>query len=84
MVVNTCADVDAGVYRCILIDAAWHAYFEADDPVASKDYASHADTYVMPDDPSIVPVMQDGAILDQELARANGICRGISGELTHQ
>lgn len=37
----------------------------------------------MPDNPSIVPVMQDGVIVDEELARANGICRGISGELSH-
>ncbi len=77
------ADNASGVYRCILIDAAWHAYFEANDPVASKDYAARADHYVMPDNPSIVPVMQDGVIVDEELARANGICRGISGELSH-
>jgi hypothetical protein len=77
------ADNATCVYRCILIDAAWHAYFEADDPVASKDYATRADRYVTPHNPSTQPVSKDGIIIDGELASANGICRGIVGELRH-
>ncbi len=78
------ADNASGIYRCILIDAAWHAYFETNDPVASKGYATRADQYVIPDNPSFSqPVTEDGVIVDSELARANGICRGIVGELPH-
>ena len=72
-----------GVYRCILIDAAWHAYFEDNDPVSSKDFARRADTFRIPDNRSTIPVTKDGVIVDSELATANGICRGIAGELTH-
>ncbi|WP_157535982.1 hypothetical protein [Microbacterium sp. Root166] len=77
------ADNASGVYRCILVDAAWHAYFETNDPVASKDYATRADQYVIPDNPNIIPVTENGVIIDQALATANGICRGIVGELQH-
>lgn len=74
------ADNAAGVYRCILLDAAWHAYFEADDPVASKDYATRADAYAIAGNDATPTVTVDGLIVDDELARANGICQGISGD----
>ena len=74
------ADNANGIYRCILIDAAWHAYFEANDPVASKDYATRADTYAIPGNDATPTVTSDGLIVDDELARANGICQGISGD----
>lgn len=73
-------DNAAGIYRCILIDAAWHAYFEANDPVASKEYATRADEFVVPDNDLTPTVTQDGVIVDEELARANGLCQGISGD----
>ena len=77
------ADNAAGVYRCILIDVAWHAYFEANDPVGSKDYAIRSDQYLIPDNPSFSPVTERGNIIDSELARANAICTGISGPLKY-
>lgn len=77
------ADNASGVYRCILIDAAWHAYFEANDPVASKDYATRADKYAIPGNHSTRPVTRDGVIIDSDLAASNGICLGIAGELSH-
>lgn len=77
------ADNASGVYRCILVDAAWHAYFEADDPMAARDYATRADSYVIPGNQATEPVTQDGLIVDDELARASGICRGIAGDLVH-
>ncbi len=76
------ADNASGVYRCILLDAAWHAYFEDDDAEASRDYAVRADSYAIPENPSLITVTENGAIIDAELAAANGICRGISGELS--
>lgn len=77
------ADNASGVYRCILIDAAWHAYFEANDSTAARDYATRADNYVIPDNPSILPVTQDGIIIDSALATASGICLGIAGDLNN-
>lgn len=77
------ADNASGVYRCILVDAAWHAYFEADDPIAARGYATRADSYVIPGNQATEPVTQDGLIVDDELARASGICRGIAGDLVH-
>jgi hypothetical protein len=77
------ADNASGVYRCILIDAAWHAYFEANDAVASEDYATRADSYAIPDNPSTLPVTQNGVIIGSDLAAANGICLGIVGDLDH-
>jgi hypothetical protein len=77
------ADNASGIYRCILIDAAWHAYFEANDPVASKDYAMRADQYAIPDNPATLRVTEDGAIIDSDLPIASNICRGIAGELQH-
>jgi len=77
------ADNASGVYRCILIDAAWHAYFEDNDAAASKDYATRADKYVVPDNPSTPLVTQDGLIIDPMLSVANGNCIGIVGELSH-
>jgi hypothetical protein len=77
------ADNASGVYRCILIDAAWHAYFEANDAVASEDYATRADSYAIPDNPSTLPVTQNGDIIGSDLAAANGICFGIVGDLDH-
>ena len=70
-----------GVYRCILIDAAWHAYFEDNDAPASKEYATRADEFLIPDNPSSQPVTRDGVIVDENLASASGICQGISGPL---
>lgn len=75
------ADNASGVYRCILLDAAWHAYFEDNDAEASRDYAIRADSYAILENPSLITVTENGAIIDDELAAANGICRGISGEL---
>lgn len=77
------SDNAPGIYQCILIDAAWHAYFETNDPVTSKDYATRADTYVVLDEPAIRRVTEDGRIVDEELAAANGACRAIVGDL-HQ
>lgn len=78
------ADNAAGVYRCILIDAAWHAYFETNDAPASKDYATRADAYAIPDNPETNLVTECGRIIDEELARANNFCRGIAGDLQHE
>lgn len=77
------ADNASGIYRCILVDAAWHAYFEANDSAAARDYATRADKFVIPDNPSILPVTKDGVIIDSDLARASGICIGITGELNN-
>ena len=74
------ADNAAGIYRCILLDAAWHAYFEANDPVASKDYATRADQYAIAGNDVTPTVTVDGRIVDEELARANGLCQGITGD----
>ncbi|GAA2990231.1 hypothetical protein JOD63_001011 [Microbacterium terrae] len=74
------ADNASGIYRCILIDAAWHAYFETNDPVTSKDYAIRADAYAIVGNDATPTVTRDGLIVDEELARANGICQGISGD----
>lgn len=74
------ADNADGVYRCILIDAAWHAYFEDNDPAASKDYATSADKYAIPGNEATPTVTDNGRIVDEELARANGLCQGISGD----
>ena len=74
------ADNANGVYRCILLDAAWHAYFEDNDPVTSKDYATRADNYAIPGNDATPTVTEDGLIVDDQLARANGICQGISGD----
>ena len=70
-------DNAAGVYRCILIYAAWHAYFEDNDPAASMDYASRADAYLVPDNPSSLAVTDGGVIIDSNLATMSGICHGI-------
>lgn len=74
-------DNAAGVYRCILIDAAWHAYFEDNDPTASKNYAARADAYLVTDNPSSLPATENGIIIDANLAAMSGICNGISGPL---
>lgn len=74
------ADNAAGVYRCILVDAAWHAYFEDNDATASKDYATRADEYAIVGNDATPTVTAGGVIVDEELARANGICQGISGD----
>jgi hypothetical protein len=74
------ADNAAGVYRCILLDAAWHAYFEDDDAIASRDFATRADTYAIAGNDATPTVTVGGVIVDEELARANGICQGISGD----
>ena len=70
----------SGVYRCILIDAAWTAYFEDDDAAASKDYAARADALVVPDNPSFFPVMRDGVVIATDLAAASGICQAVLGD----
>lgn len=75
-------DNAAGVYRCMLVSAAWFAYFESNDPVASKDYATRADAYRLPDDDQWTPaVTEGGVIIDDQLSRASGLCQGISGPL---
>lgn len=74
------ADNADGVYRCILIDAAWHAYFEDNDPATSKDYATRADKYAIPGNEATPTITDHGRIVDEELARANGLCQGISGD----
>lgn len=75
-------DNAAGVYRCMLVSAAWFAYFETNDPVASVEYATRADSYRLPDDDQWTPaVTEGGVIVADQLARASGICQGISGSL---
>ncbi len=73
----------AGIYRCMLIDATWHAYFEENDPEASMSFALHADEYLIPNNPSVRPLVVDGLIDDYTLAASNGICLGISGAELH-
>ncbi|MEZ3159271.1 hypothetical protein AB1K54_01855 [Microbacterium sp. BWT-B31] len=71
----------AGIYHCMLVYAAWNAYFVDDDPVASKDYGARADA-TMPDVPYPAWVTRDdGTIKDQDLASESGICDGFVGEL---
>ena len=70
-----------GVYRCILINAAWHAYFEDNDAAAAKAFAIRADRYLIADNPSSRPIASGGIIIDDNLAAMSGICDGISGPL---
>lgn len=67
----------------MLLDAAWHAYVEDDDPNAAKDYALRADEYAIPENAMAQVVTRNRVIVDNELAQMNGNCRGISGELEH-
>lgn len=71
----------AGIYHCMLVYAAWDAYFVDDDPIASKDYAARGDA-TMPDVPYPNDMTRtDGSIDDQALASESGICNGFVGDL---
>ncbi|NYE17976.1 hypothetical protein [Microbacterium immunditiarum] len=71
----------AGIYHCMLVYAAWDAYFLNDDPILSKDYAARADA-TQPDMPyPNLLTRDDGTIRDQELASESGICKGFVGDL---
>lgn len=71
----------AGIYHCMLVYAAWEAYFVDDDAPASKEYAARADA-TMPDQPYPVRVTRDdGSIDDHSLASESGICNGFVGDL---
>lgn len=71
----------AGVYHCMLVFAAWDAYFVDNDATASKKYAARADA-TMPEQKYMTWVSRDdGTIGDQELARESGICNGFVGDL---
>lgn len=72
----------AGIYHCMMVGAAWDAYFTANDPVASKEYAAKADEFA-PDFESAKEVTnEDGTINDGALAAETGICHGFVGDLT--
>lgn len=70
-----------GIYRCMLIEAAWNAYFEADDSDEAREYAIRADAFVDSTNPSFFAVTAGGEIVASQLASANGICFGMTGEL---
>lgn len=71
----------SGIYHCMLVYAAWDAYFLDNDPIASKDYAARGDA-TMPDVPYPNDLTRpDGSIDDQSLASESGICNGFVGEL---
>ncbi|OAZ40932.1 hypothetical protein A9Z40_03040 [Microbacterium arborescens] len=69
-----------GIYRCMLIDAAWVAYFEDNDAERAIDLATRADD-LYDGSTSSVAVTVDGRVHDRELATANGICQGSVGDL---
>ena len=71
----------AGIYHCMLVYAAWDAYFVDNDAPASQEYAARADA-TMPEQPYPTWVTSnDGTILDQALASESGICNGFVGDL---
>ena len=71
----------AGIYHCMLVYAAWDAYFVDNDPIASRDYAAQGDA-TMPDVPYPNDLTRsDGSIDDQALASESGICNGFVGDL---
>ncbi|MDR7186818.1 hypothetical protein J2X85_003879 [Microbacterium trichothecenolyticum] len=69
------------IYHCMLVYAAWDAYFVDNDPVASKDYAARADATMPEQDSPRLVTRDDGSIRDQELASESGICNGFVGDL---
>lgn len=71
----------AGIYHCMLVFAAWDAYFVENDPVAAKEYASRAQQ-TTPDVPyPNVLIDGDGRVRDQDLASESGVCNGFVGDL---
>jgi len=72
------------IYHCMLVYAAWDAYFVDNDAPASKEYAARADATqpTAPDEryPHWLK-RDDGTIDDQELASQSGICNGFVGDL---
>lgn len=71
----------AGIYHCMLVFAAWDAYFVENDPDASKKYAARAQA-TMPQVPYPNTLTDgDGRVRDQELASESGICNGFVGDL---
>lgn len=73
----------AGIYHCMLVFAAWDAYFVENDPVAAKEYASRAQQ-TMPDVPypnALIEGDGDGRVRDQDLASESGVCNGFVGNL---
>lgn len=71
----------AGIHHCMLVYAAWDAYFVDDDATASTEYAARADA-TMPEQTSPTRVTRDdGTVEDQGLASESGICNGFVGDL---
>lgn len=71
----------AGIYHCMLVYAAWDAYFVDNDASASKEFAARADA-TLPEQPYPVRVTSsDGTIRDHELAAESGICNSTVGDL---
>lgn len=69
------------VYRCMLIDAAWNAYFEDNDAEASLALGARADELWDGSMSSVYVMNEDGTIFAQNLAAANGICQYAVGDL---
>ena len=70
-----------GVYRCILLDAAWNAYND-DDAALAMAYAVEADQYAVAGNPSLYPVTRHKDTVFGEIDIAHQICRGVVGDLT--
>lgn len=70
-----------GAYRCILLDAAWHAYDDGDEDLATT-YVLQADEYAIAENPSLFPVTRHEDTVFGEVDIANQICRGVVGELS--
>lgn len=71
-----------GIYHCMMIGAAWDAYFRDNDPVASKLYAATADEFTPEGEYNLKVTNDDGTIRDSDLASESGICLGFVGHLT--
>ena len=72
------------IYHCMLVYAAWDAYFVNNDAPASKEYAARADATQPTTPDERYPhwlARDDGTIDDQELASQSGICNGFVGDL---
>ena len=74
-----------GIYHCMLVFAAWNAYFVSNDAAASREYAARADaTYPTARDERYPHwlIRENGTIHDQELASQSGVCNGFVGDLS--
>lgn len=74
----------AGIYHCMLVYAAWDAYFVDNDAPASKEYAARADATRPPQERTGGVSRDDGTISDHDLAAESGICNGFVGDLRIQ